>query len=106
MKISAITPEMAWQLVRLFNRKEIQSATQRKTYRLRFSKDILYLKAESRNQGEEELISKNEFTTAFASIAKLPSINTNLIKHVIPKSLYRKRSPLIAILYAAGILVK
>ena len=57
-----------------------------------------------RNKGLEETMSKEDFITAFNAIKDLPGINTNTIKHLIPTSIYRKRTPFIGLLKSAGLL--
>ena len=53
-----------------------------------------------------ESISRSDFVEAYDSIRVLPEINTSAIKGRIPNSLYRKRTPLIGLLYSAGIIEK
>lgn len=64
---------------------------------------ICYLGGE-RNKGQEETMSKEDFIAAFNAIKNLPDINTNTIKHLIPTSIYRKRTPFIGLLKSAGLL--
>ncbi|MXV14413.1 hypothetical protein [Hufsiella ginkgonis] len=57
---------------------------------------------ESRNGGESEPISKEDFLSAISLLKKMRSFNTSTIKPYFSGPLYKKRSPLFALLLAAG----
>lgn len=106
MVISPITSEIAWKLVQTLNRKEVRSTSRGVVYRVKTTKNVIYYSTDSRNAGEPEVIYKSDFLKAYDAIRGLEDINTNRIKKVVPTTLYRQRSPLIAILCAAGVLVR
>jgi len=62
------------------------------------TQEVISYQAETRSNGVPETIGRSEFISAVKAISRLPRINTSSVKDVVPKSLYRKRSPLIAIL--------
>ena len=66
--------------------------------------DYIFYKGGKRNNGEDETISKVDFISAFNAIKSLTDINTNTIKHLIPTSIYKKRTPFVGLLKSAGLI--
>lgn len=64
---------------------------------------IMYKGGNSKN-GEEGELCKTDFIAAFDAIKNVEDINSNTIKKVIPTAVYRKRTPFIGLLLAAGII--
>lgn len=76
-------------------------------YQADVQENLISYRGGSGDRGEKgESISRSDFVEAYDSIRVLPEINTSAIKGRIPNSLYRKRTPLIGLLYSAGIIEK
>lgn len=60
--------------------------------------------AQTRSQGKQESIFKNDFTEFLKSLKKKKIFNTSNIKGEVSGTLYRKRSPVFAILLVAKII--
>lgn len=105
MKIVDINGSIAWAAIcyHVTTNKTFQSITGI-VYEAKIDKNCIWYKGGNRNSGDFEPMHKVDFTEAFESIKGLPEINTNTIKAFLPNSVYRKRTPLIGLLYAAGIL--
>jgi hypothetical protein len=73
-------------------------------YQARCTGDVIIYCCKSRNNGEEESISKQQFISSFEAIKHFDEINTNTIKGKIQSSIYRKRTPLIGILKSCRII--
>ncbi len=74
------------------------------TYNLMFIENQIIFNCPTRIDGEDEIVTKEMFCEFFVSISRVEPINTNTIKTLIPNSLYRMRSPMIALLKACGLL--
>lgn len=105
MNIVSLNGELAWASVAYYvlQHKNFKSVSGIE-YQTRIAGNKIYYKGSNRNEGEEEIITKEEFTEAFANIQSITEINTNTIKTIIPNSLYRKRTPFIGLLFSSGII--
>jgi hypothetical protein len=105
MKISVLNKKHAWSVIAYYiiKNKSFKSISGIK-YSANISDHSISYKGDNRNNGEEEIILKEEFTQAFEAIQSMDDINTNTIKAVIPNSLYRKRTPFIGLLFSSEII--
>ena len=73
---------------------------------IRVSPITIYYSGQDRNHGDPEEISIADLKVVLGQLKHLPTFNTNsqLLKDNIPHSLYRKRTPLFAILSHSGII--
>ena len=106
MKTVPVNGDLAWAIVAYnINHKHCFESVTGIVYEARVEGNTIYYKGSDRNNGEDEDISKVDFCIAFEKIKDLPEINTNTIKDVIDSSVYRKRSPLIGMLYSFKIIM-
>lgn len=105
MKLAKFDGDLAWAVVCYYitEHKKFTSVTGI-VYDARIQADEIVYKGGNRNGGQFEAIAKRDFIQAFEAIRKLPEINTNIIKDVIPNAVYRKRTPLIGMLHSAHVL--
>ncbi len=107
MKLEKMSSNQAWQTASSFAAKNdfCKSVGPKAiTYQLRFVDGQIVFNCPTRSNGEDEIVSKEMFIEFIESIQKIEPINTNSIKTKIPNSLYRMRSPMIALLKACGLL--
>jgi hypothetical protein len=87
--------------------KEINSISGSKIYRIKNANNItVETQSSERNSGEPETIYKTDFIDFIKILKKHTKFNTNSVKQDLPSSIYRKRSPMFAILLALAIIVK
>lgn len=95
-----LTGSNVWELVtKQIDQKGKIKSSRGIIYKSRFDADNIYYKGGDRNKGEEESIAKKDFIQAFEAVKNLDKINTNTIKKLVPTSIYRKRTPFIAMLH-------
>lgn len=68
------------------------------------SDEKLVFSAASRNKGKSEEISKTDFLMVIEKLKKEKVFNTSSSREYFPSKIYKKRSPLFAILLAASII--
>jgi hypothetical protein len=107
MKLVKISSHQAWQTASNFATKNdfCKSVGSKPiTYQLRFVDDQIVFNCTTRSEGKDEKVSKDMFIEFIESIEKIEPVNTNTIKSNIPNSIYRMRSPMIALLMACELL--
>ena len=106
-KYRSLDAEQVWNLIvkHIKEEKTFQSVTGI-SYSAEYKNSIFYKGGSGKRSTNGEELSKSDFVTAFKKINSLNAINTNTIKEKIPSAIYRKRTPLIGLLYSAGILEK
>jgi len=100
-----LTGFQAWEIVcdHIRLNKRITSVT-KINYNSRVSGNTIFYQGGNRSGGEEESMAKEDFIKAFDAVKHLNVINTNTIKGKIPNSIYRKRTPFIAMLLSAKLI--
>ena len=102
-----IPPEKLWSNIQLGLSKNVilKSVNQEKLYTIKSidSNTISYSSPE-RSEGKEEQIHKSDFIELINKLQKLESFNSSTSKDIFPSDIYRKRSPIFAILIAANII--
>jgi hypothetical protein len=88
-------------------KKSIKGTGQGKEYKIKniTSTSIKY-SGEDRSGGGIEEISIKSIKESINKLKSLQSFNTNSVKGIIPNDIYRKRTPLFAMLFAAEIIIK
>jgi hypothetical protein len=101
MKLKSITASDCWDSIRDYTHENnsFKSITGIK-YKCWFENNTLYYVGENRNGGNPETIPQANFFEAFDKLKNTDKISPGLIKNIVPKTLYRKRSPLVGILLA------
>lgn len=84
----------------------VKSIDQKKHYTIHeITDDYISFSAPSRNNGEAESISYEDFTNTVSKLSKLGLFNTNTSKEAFKGGkIYKKRSPLFAILTSCGVI--
>lgn len=102
-----LDPEKLWKNIELGLSKNVilKSLKQEKLYTVKSidSNTISYTSPE-RSEGKEEQIHKTDFVELIKRLQKLDSFNSSTAKDLFPSDIYRKRSPIFAILVSATII--
>jgi hypothetical protein len=107
MKLLKLPADQAWKHVFEFVKKTSfckSIGSKAITYQLKYIENQIHFNCLTRNDGNDEIVSKEMFIEFYESILKIETVNTNTIKTLVPNSLYRMRSPMIALLKACGLL--
>ena len=89
--------------------ESIYSIKERKEYKIdRITSTYIKYTGKDRNKGKPEDISFENIKILLTTLKILKEFNTNssILKEEIPRAIYKKRSPLFAILFAAEIIIK
>lgn len=102
------SPEGIWQFIQLGLSKDviIKSIKDRLPYTVNYvTKDEISFSAETRNQGEAEIIQLEDFISVINKLKKLKQFNTSTAKDVFKGTkIYRKRSPFFALLLSSSVI--
>lgn len=93
-------------IINRLKRKEVQiESIRKKKYNIvGVNAEVIIYQSESRNNKEPEEIYKSECIDFLKVLIREKEFNTNSIKKQISSPLYRKRSPMFAILLYTGII--
>lgn len=109
-KASKLNPEEVWQFVEngLSNNVTIKSIGQGKVYTINYiNNQEISLSASTRNAGNPEIITKADFLLAMGKLKNFTEFNTSIAKDAFKGGkIYRKRSPIFALLQSSGFIVK
>lgn len=104
---SSIEPSKLWLNLKngLSQNVIIKSISQEKLYTIK-SIDTLTIKYTSpeRRGGSEEQIQKEDFNKVIENLRTLKEFNSSSAKGLFPSNIYRKRSPIFALLLSASII--
>ncbi len=102
-----IDPEKLWKKIQLGLSKNVilKSVNQEKLYTIKsIDSNTIFYSSPERSKGREEQIHKSDFVELINRLQKLDSFNSSTTKDLFPSDIYRKRSPIFAILVSATII--
>jgi len=107
-KSASVTPDQIWSFLQNGLSKDviIKSVQHEIPYNIDYIDDeVISFTAESRNDGNPEFIKRVNFEEAVMGLLKETKFNTSVSADIFRKAgLYKKRSPVFALLISAGII--
>lgn len=102
-----VDPENMWKNIQVGLSKNVilKSMNQEKLYTIKsIDSNTIFYSSPERSEGKEEQIHKSDFVELIKRLQKLDLFNSSTAKDLFPSDIYRKRSPIFAILVSATII--